>query len=267
MEHNRVKVSGFSFIYNGVNAGYPFVQAIQAIQPHVDEMVVVDMESTDETRQVLEKLGVRIIEGTWLPRQAGPCLGQNLLLNEECEHDIIWQCEADEVYAGDLARQVSYEIQENHRTEIAVYRLQVEQNFQRCRWYPTPVHRIFKRGTAVKNGETTMLHREQGANAVFEMPPERGFLWDVTNCFRDDWVARIKQQAELWDGQPRYRYVPDRFVSAPVECSEEKIPAFLSQRRWTWTRSPFDLPDILKPLVGITDYREYLKCLGLLPTS
>jgi len=264
VEHNREKISGFSFIYNGVKAGYPFVQAIQAIQPYVDEMVVVDMESTDETRQVLEKLGVRILEGTWLPKQAGQCLGQNLLLNRECEHGIIWQCEADEVYADDLARQVSYEIQENHRTEIAIYRLQVEQNFQRCRWYPTPVHRIFKRGTAVKSGQTTELHRDQGANAVFEMPPERGFLWDVTNCFRDDWVLRIKQQAELWNESPRYRYVPDRFVEAPIDCPEGQIPDLLSQERWTWTRSPFDLPDILKPLVGVTDYREYLRCLGLL---
>jgi len=264
VEHNRVKVSGFSFIYNGVNAGYPFVQAIQAIQPYVDEMVVVDMESTDETRQVLEKLGVRIIEGTWLPKQAGPCLSQNLLLNEECEHDIIWQCEADEVYAGDLARQVSYEIQENHRTEIAVYRLQVEQNFQRCRWYPTPVHRIFKRGTAVKNGETTMLHREQGTSAVFEMPPERGFLWDVTNCFRDDWVARIKQQAELWDEQPKYRYVPYHFTYAPVMLAEGQQQVFLDQEHWEWKESPFDLPTLLRPLVGVTSYRDYLRKKNLL---
>jgi len=269
-----MKISAYTFIHNGVAGGYPFVEAIKMASLFTDEVVVADMDSTDETRQVLEKLNVRIIDGKWMPKTAGECLKYNHSLHTECSHEVIWHFEADEVFDGNLARQVAYEIQEKNHTDIAVYRLQVEQNFQRVRWYPVPVHRIFKNGTAVKFGYTTELHGEQlkyalehpdepGMDVVFEIPPEYGYLWDITNCFRDDWIMRIKQQAELWGDEPRYRYVPDHFASAPIECPEGQQSYILSQEHWTWKTCPFDLPQVLQPLVGITSYRQHLEDMGL----
>lgn len=257
-ESGQVKISAFTFIHNGVAGGYPFVESIKMASLFADETVVVDMQSTDETRQVLEQLDVRIIDGKWMPKTAGECLKANHALHEQCTYDVIWHFEADEVFSGKLACQVSYELQDQECVEIAVHRLQVEQNFQRCRWYPEPVHRIFKKGTAVKDGHTTVDHKN-GAGFIYTIPAEKGFLWDITNCFRDDWKQRVLQQAELWDEQPQYRYVPYHFTMAPAVGEE-----ILSQSHWTWETTPFAIPEMLKPLVGLTSYRQRLEKLGLL---
>lgn len=257
---NMDKVSGFTFIHNGVEAGYPFVEAIKAVQPYVAEMVVVDMQSTDETRVVLERLNVRIVEGTWTPGAAGECLGRNHALHTECMYDTIWHFEADEVFDDCLAQEVARLIDLAITRNIAVPRLQIEQNFQRCRWYPEYVHRVFKKGTVKKSGHTTDCK-----DFIQRTSIDAGFLWDATNCFRDNWMQRVRNQAELWGGLPRYRHVPYHFTMAPIELHEGEPETMLLKRdHWTWKRSPFDLPDILKPLVGVTDYREHLKCLRLL---
>ena len=44
-----MKVSGFSFIRNGVLLGYPFVESIKSILPIVDEFVIAVGESDDDT--------------------------------------------------------------------------------------------------------------------------------------------------------------------------------------------------------------------------
>jgi len=258
-----MNVSAFTFLHNGVAGGYPFVEAINIVGIFVDEVVVVDMQSTDETRQVLEKLGVRVIDGKWTPGAAGECLRENHAMHEWCSYDVIWHFEADEVFSDTLARSVAGKILQDGISQLAVYRLQVEQNFQRCRWYPELVHRVFFKGTAQKSGHTTVQHQQDLLN-IEVVPPEHGFLWDITNCFRDDWMTRAKQQGELWGEKPRYRFVPYHFTRAPAEAHEDVVSHFLEEPHWTWQRSPFNLPPNLRCLVGATSYREHLHRKGLI---
>jgi hypothetical protein len=250
--------SAFTFLHNGVAGGYPFVEAIKMVKIFADEVVVVDMQSTDQTRQVLDKLNVKVIDGQWMPGKAGACLAAAHALHTQCEHDVIWHFEADEVYSGDLAKNVAHAIQHDGMSQIAVWRLQVEQNFQRIRWYPELCHRIFYKGTVEKSGHTTLQH-QKGLLDIEVIPPECGYLWDVTNCFRDDWITRLKQQAELWGELPQYRYVPYHFTQAPVDLAEGQQYLLLDQPQWTWGRSPLDLPPVLRGMVGTTSYREHLE--------
>jgi hypothetical protein len=258
--------SGFTFIHNGVHGGYPFVEAIQAVRPFVDEMVVVDMASTDETRHVLEKLQVSIIDGDWQPGAAGECLKNAHALHRHCKGDIVWHFEADEVHESNLAFAVHGAIFHGGASNVLVYRLQVEQNFQRCRWYPELVHRVFPNdGTVVKDGHTTNIHNEHRDDDSWAHIIPRGFLWDVTNCFRDDWLNRVRQQQELWGNAESTHtlYVPlhaNHFNHMPFDV----VPAFLEQPHWTWNHTLFNLPTELKILVGETSYRETLKCRQLI---
>lgn len=263
-------ISGFTFIHNGVHGGYPFVEAIGAVMPFVHEMIVVDMQSTDETRQVLEKLLSRasipqwdIIDGVWESGMAGECLKDAHTLHSRCNSDIIWHFEADEVCDNRLAFAVHDAIRDG-ATNVLMNRLQVEQNFQRCRWYPEPVHRIFPNdGTVVKEGHTTNIHQQRGNDGWACIPD--WWLWDVTNCFRDDWLNRVRQQQELWGTatDTHTLYVPihtNHYNLIPLNCVDE----FIKQEHWTWKRSPFDLPDSLKKLVGKTSYKEILRCQQLI---
>ncbi len=241
-------ISGFTFIHNAIESGYPIIEAIRAVQPYVDEVVVVDMQSTDNTREVLGKLvGIKILDGFW-GNEAGETL--RLAHNKyiECSGDIIIHFEADEVFDDLLIQRVIGQIRAGS-DDIAVYRLQLEQNFQRCRWYPETVHRVFARlsGTR-KEGHTTDRHDQ-----AFVMEPKSGYLWDITNCFRDNWFNRVNKQAELRQSEPQYLMAGLHCVLG-AKISKKQAELFLGLSHWIWTHTPFDIPEILKPLVGCVKY-------------
>lgn len=239
-------ISGFTFGHNLIDSGYPIIEAIDAIQDYCNEIVFVDMQSTDTTRQVVEALGCRVIEGEW-GNKAGETLAKAHALHCQCENDIIWHFEADEVFGEDLAYDVYYNI-EMGVPNITVYRLQVEQNFQRVRWYPDLVHRIFGKGTVRKEGHSTDLHFQTNLPVV-----TTGYLWDCTNCFRDNWLNRINKQAELWNETPQYRAVPLHFKHSVLL---DNVDSFLQQSHWLLDMSPLALPESLRGLVGLTRYSD-----------
>jgi len=82
---------------------------------------------------------------------------------------------------------------------------------------------------------------------------EYGLLWDVTNCFRDNWLARVEQQARLWGGEPNYCMVP-LHANNDFKISREEAIKRLLEPHWEFKTTPLNIPDILKPLVGKTKY-------------
>jgi glycosyltransferase involved in cell wall biosynthesis len=69
-----MRISGLSFIRNGVSLGYPFTEAIRSILPLVDEMIVVVGASEDGTREAVAAIDdprLRIIDTVW-PSQITP---------------------------------------------------------------------------------------------------------------------------------------------------------------------------------------------------
>ena len=244
----REGISGFTFIHNAIESGYPIVEAVRAVQPYVSEVVAVDMQSTDTTREVLTALGCRVIEGKWMPGTNEACLDYNHSLNVHCRGPVVVFFEADEVYDDALMQYIHGMIQEGTQS-MSVHRLQIEQNFQRIAWYPEPVHRVFVKGMAKRRGHTT----EQWALSD-EVQPEMGFLWDCRSTCRDNWIPRCKKQAEWWGGEPRYRIMSHHFTYQPFELTEEQAIGYLKEPHWTWTNTPLFLPKILVPLVGKVRY-------------
>ena len=240
-----VRVSGFSYIHNALSGGYPIREAIFAIRDYVDDIVIVDCQSDDGTRQMLETLGVTIIDGEWGDR-AGETLAAAHALHTECSGDVIVHFEGDEVYDLNLIREISIEIEMGNH-DLSVWRLQVAQNFQRCQWYPELVHRVYPKGSVRKEGHTTTRHYDGKP-----IDQQWGYLWDITNCFRENWRQRFEQQARLWGHQEAvYRRVPLHFLQDPTDFDVE---AFLSEPHWTWEHTPFCIPEVLRPLVGKVRY-------------
>jgi len=243
-----MKISGFTFVHNAIAGGYPILEAIRAVQPFVDEIVVVDAGSTDGTGELVKSLSfpVRIVSAEW-GDQAGETLARLHAMNESCEGEVIVHFEADEVWDGFLLSDAVSEVKKGNH-DVAVHRIQVEQNFQRIRWYPHPVHRVFPRGSVRKVGETT----DRKADAIL-LSPERGLLWDCTNCFRDCWWKRLDQQSQLRGGEP----LNNLAVAEHANLEQRMGAGFLTQPHWTWTTTPLALPPILRPLVGQTSYGEW----------
>lgn len=253
-------ISGFTYGHNLIDSGYPIVESICAIQPYVDEVVVVDMQSTDNTREVLEKMAkvpsnhystlapIKIMDGFW-GNEAGKTLREAHNFYVKCSGDIIVHFEADEVYEDRLIKRIIGCINAGYE-HIAVYRLQLECNMQRCRWYPEPVHRVFPRLSNVrKEGHTTDQHTK-----AFVLEPKNGFLWDITNCFRDNWMNRVKKQAELRNTKPQYIMTPIHSLHEAEITERDASFIIFGGKHWTWTETPFAIPEILRPLVGMTKY-------------
>jgi len=63
-----MKVCGFTFIRNAVKYDYPVVEAITSILPLCDKFIVVVGNSTDNTRNLIERINpekIQIIDSTW----------------------------------------------------------------------------------------------------------------------------------------------------------------------------------------------------------
>jgi hypothetical protein len=241
-----MKVSGFTFGYNLVSGGYPFVEAIKAVQPYVDEMVAVDIASTDNTRKIFSSLGCKVLDGKLCGTNT---TSESFKLHVQCSGDVIIFFEADEVFDDRLLQTIRELIDKWNATEIAVHRLQVTQNFQRCSWYPIPVYRVFKNGDMSYCEHPTNLPNK----FVDILGPQYGYLWDCSNIFRDNWKQRKENQVKLFGNRNLY-YVPEHFRELSEFQNEEEEKEYLSKPHWTWKETPFDIPKILKHLVGKTIY-------------
>lgn len=245
-----MKVSAFTLTHNCLQAGIPIIESIEAVRDYVDEIVAVDMQSTDGTLQVLKRLGVRVYTSLW-PWPNNPRDTLNIafdLHNGACKGDTILFFEADEVYSDELLQAIRWQIIQGHNN-MAVWRLQLEGNLTRCRWYPIPVHRVFPKGEG-----SYINHPTNCPNGVMVLPPEAGFLWDCSNNFRDNLEGRRKAHSEIF-GPVRRLFVPEHFTQQ-AEISEEEERQRLAEPYWTWKATPFAIPEILKPLLGVTDYRQ-----------
>ena len=98
-----MKVSGFTFVRNGVKLGYPFVESIRSLLPLVDEMVVNVPRSDDDTLKRVRAIGDRkiaVFESDWDDslREGGLILSlQTNRALERCGGDWAFYLQADEV--------------------------------------------------------------------------------------------------------------------------------------------------------------------------
>ena len=98
----KLKVSAFSYVRNGIRMGYPFLQSIQSVLPVVDEFIMVVGDSTDGTREAILALSpkIKIIDSVWdmKLRSGGKIFAQQANLGlDAVTGDWIIHIQADEV--------------------------------------------------------------------------------------------------------------------------------------------------------------------------
>ncbi|MCK5033057.1 MAG: hypothetical protein KAS18_05465 [Calditrichia bacterium] len=98
-----MKISGFSFVRNGIKLGYPVTESIRSILPICDEFVVSIGQSEDDTLEQIKSINdpkIKIIETKWddkmFVRGAINAYQTNIAL-KECNGDWCFYVQADEV--------------------------------------------------------------------------------------------------------------------------------------------------------------------------
>jgi glycosyltransferase involved in cell wall biosynthesis len=100
---SQASISGFTFIRNGVELGFPFEASIRSLLPLVDEFVVVVGKSNDDTMERIQAIGspkIRVIESIWNERMAdrGFVYAQRKMIAQyACIGDWAFYLEGDEV--------------------------------------------------------------------------------------------------------------------------------------------------------------------------
>jgi hypothetical protein len=105
-----VSISGFTFIRNGVELGFPFEASIRSLLPLVDEFVVAIGAGSDDTVARVRAIAdpkIRIIETRWNERMADRGFvyaQQKMIAQYSCVGDWAFYLEGDEVvHESDLA--------------------------------------------------------------------------------------------------------------------------------------------------------------------
>lgn len=112
-------ISGFTFIRNGVNLGFPFEASIRSLLPLVDEFVVAVGKGSDETLERVRAIAdpkIRIIETLWNERMADRGFvyaQQKMIAQYSCTGDWAFYLEGDEVV---------------HEAELSAIRASVERH-------------------------------------------------------------------------------------------------------------------------------------------
>lgn len=106
----NVSISGFTFIRNGVELGFPFEASIRSLLPLVDEFVVAVGRGSDDTLERVRAIAdpkIRIIETEWNERMADRGFvyaQQKMIAQYSCTGDWAFYLEGDEVvHEGELA--------------------------------------------------------------------------------------------------------------------------------------------------------------------
>ncbi|MFH1369258.1 MAG: glycosyltransferase [Elusimicrobiota bacterium] len=159
-----MKISGATFIRNGIKYKFPFTESIRSVLPLCDEMIVAVGNSEDGTRKKIEEINdprIRIIDTVWddKNRRGGQILSEqaNIALSE-CRGDWIFYIQADEVAHEDDLPVIRQSLA-RHYGDAAVEALAFKYvhfygsyfTVQKGRhWYPEEV-RIIKNNIGIKS--------------------------------------------------------------------------------------------------------------------
>jgi glycosyltransferase involved in cell wall biosynthesis len=112
-----------------------------------DEIIVADTGSTDNTVEIAERFGAKVIHCPW--RGFGPTKAEVL---SHATGRWVFSLDADEEVTPELAEQVR-DVVSDPRDEFAAYRLARQANFlgrwiRHSGWYPDYVLRLYRKGSA-----------------------------------------------------------------------------------------------------------------------
>ncbi|MFY9589731.1 glycosyltransferase family 2 protein [Rickettsia endosymbiont of Halotydeus destructor] len=102
------------------NEAARIARAINSVKNIVDEIIVIDSESTDETVEIARNLGAKVIINPWPGYVAQKTFGENL-----CANDWILNIDADEELSKELQDEIEYIFASNNQDRYLAYQIKL----------------------------------------------------------------------------------------------------------------------------------------------
>lgn len=102
------------------NAEKLIIETIKSVQNIVDEVIVIDSGSTDNTIQVAKDLGANVVFNEWPGYTQQKIFGERL-----CKHKWILNLDADEALSPELQEEINYIFQSDSQDKYKGYRMHV----------------------------------------------------------------------------------------------------------------------------------------------
>lgn len=111
-----MKLSGYTYVRNGIELDYPFVESIKSVLPICDEFIAVVGDSQDKTREAIENINsdkIKIVDTVWdmnLRVEGGVFAQQSNIGVDNATGDWIFHIQADEVIHEDDVNRIKEHI-------------------------------------------------------------------------------------------------------------------------------------------------------------
>lgn len=271
-------LSACCFIRNTFTGAFCLPETMCQFLDLVDEMVIMDLGSTDGTMEFLVEVAQHnpkvkvILRGEFPYTDAGVFATLANELIEWCKHPNVIYWQADEVFHEDLLRLM---VQRFDRGEfdLSFWRIQYANNFQYVKWFPHLVHHVGQKGNFNFVGDGMNTDRVWDAkicsNYGGEMFPKWGelgqegikpyvneMITDVSliGGFRDNIPERRRLHAPFWHEEPTIPYYLKETGQQPHMQESAWMAKAVQDDDWTLTESPYNLPALLRWHVGKTRY-------------
>jgi hypothetical protein len=273
------KISMCVFIRDNNEGAFGLWESMATLMPLADEFYVLDLGSTDGTYEILQDLAsknkkIRLEQSEFPINPENNCVDAGsfaIIPNEmipKCKNELVWYFQADEIWHEDLVKTTAKRLEDlTDFRGFSFWRYQLTNNFQTIKWFPHLAHRIdYKKGfNFIGDGLSTnrtydaeIVSTFNGAtewgrvyeNKAHELPTHE-MVMDIssTGGFIDNIADKRKKHAPMWR-ENNYEIS----INGQMKNLEQWHRTERRKAIWTKSDTPFNIPEIMRPLVGHTKY-------------
>lgn len=274
-------VSAFVFTKNTFHGGWPLFEAMANALCICDEVRVLDLGSTDNTWEVLWQMSlanprIKTMKGSFDKIDAGVFADLPNEMQKHCTHDNLMYFQSDEIWHEELLALTEKEFKKGN-FDLSFWRYHLRNNCQIIRQFPQRVHRVGKKGefnfiddgmnTDRANDAPLVGHFHGGyymkwgaEGGTFKLDPPYLPTWEMImdggliGMFRSNVYKRKAMHEPFWrDGMSMPAWNEQ---GQEIRISmEEWINKEIINPEWENKISPFNIPKIMRGLVGELKYK------------
>lgn len=253
-------ISGLMVLKNGLDLGYPFVEAITQVIDSVDEFVIIECGSTDKTMDILDRLVMKYIGKLkvyvhpWdFTGNDGERIGEIQTIGMRlCKGDYILLVQADEIWSK-KSLEIVVELPKKYPL-VGIFEfnfIHILGNMQlRGHSYDYAV-RLCQNDPRIVSEADGWTIRGFVPNLTIDLPEP------IFHCGSMGWKNNYRKIAHHGDLYKKNKVYQTRAKYYAKKLMEENPEEFLLKKE-----TSFSVPEIIKPFLGVENYfvREELLC-------